>query len=1158
MALNVERKPKEKRAVRLSARLLAFELIAFFVFAVLAASAFLAWRLSQGPINLELIRPQVENALASARGGEPVKIESLVLEWSRETSRVEAAARGLVALEANGDTSFSAERAVVSLDAVSLLSGRIKTRRLRLERGAASVVRSPEGVWTLADLELLREPPSGDLLAALQALDWPTLATPMRALISAGSFEYVEMADFRIFVEDQKAGTRWQAFPVRGVWTATPDGVGLNLDMQLVGRAEPNRVQIQLAADGAVSQASAQLVLEGVDPVSLAEVFGYSGDTFESARPGNAQFEIAASEAGGLERASLSLSDVTGRGTIGGAAIDVRALALDATFDPEAQAISIDRLSVDSERLGGEVRGKFDLSRLLSGRLAEPIPFEMSGQNFELSAEPIFEAPWQFTSADISGTLLLPERKVAFDRIDLSSGGLTANGAGEIWLARNEEGVDRIGAKVEAVASGRTGKDTVLAFWPVDLGADARSWVDANIHAGDITSAEFVMDWPPGANDVGYLPNEHLTLDFSVERATVQILDDVPPARNVVATGHMEGNSLTVDVSSGAFSAWRIDTAEVVLPEFHPKGADMKILASGQGPLKDLMRVLDESELNIGDVYGLDVEAMNGEGGLEIEFHRPMLSEVPEEDLRYTITGGFQGASVPQIVGEFGLTRSNVRVEVTENGMAISGAGDLGPAPVVFDWSEQFVPGQDGAAGANRSDLVASARVTPDLLNEFGIAARNFMQGEAAVELRASGSGRDFETITANVDLTPAALELPEFGWRKAYDEQAMGAFRYGRAPDGVGTITGDIRADGLELIGDLTIAANGELDTIDIERIFSRDNVDLRGGVTRRSDGGYVVAMRGPLFDASPWMDTFLSMSGAEAADGEAAEQPPLQISLDADRIRLRDEATLLDANVNLILDADGPREGQIRGRITDAKAVDVRIEPDGESRRISLRSDDAGFGALVLLKMDNLVGGTLVVDGVFTEGVGNAVMTMTDVRLTEAPLLTQLLSLASLRGLNDVLSGDGVLFTKVETPLRLTEGRIDIVGLRASGPAMGLTARGWVSPQDEEISLDGVLVPSFGVNSALGGLPIIGDLFVSRQGEGIFAPTYSVRGDFTRARVAVNPIAAVTPGVLRRVFENPEQPPPQEPAVSTDNAAEPPPVRVAPEDRPDAPRAN
>jgi hypothetical protein len=62
------------------------------------------------------------------------------------------------------------------------------------------------------------------------------------------------------------------------------------------------------------------------------------------------------------------------------------------------------------------------------------------------------------------------------------------------------------------------------------------------------------------------------------------------------------------------------------------------------------------------------------------------------------------------------------------------------------------------------------------------------------------------------------------------------------------------------------------------------------------------------------------------------------------------------------------------------------------------------------------------------------------------------------------------------------------------------------------------------------LGALPIIGDLIVSRRGEGIFAPTYTVRGTFARANISINPVAALAPGVLRRIFENPAEPPPEE----------------------------
>ena len=50
------------------------------------------------------------------------------------------------------------------------------------------------------------------------------------------------------------------------------------------------------------------------------------------------------------------------------------------------------------------------------------------------------------------------------------------------------------------------------------------------------------------------------------------------------------------------------------------------------------------------------------------------------------------------------------------------------------------------------------------------------------------------------------------------------------------------------------------------------------------------------------------------------------------------------------------------------------------------------------------------------------------------------------------------------------------------------------------------------------------------------MFAPTYSVRGTFARANISINPIAVLTPGVLRRIFENPAEPPPVEVTASAD----------------------
>lgn len=141
----------------------------------------------------------------------------------------------------------------------------------------------------------------------------------------------------------------------------------------------------------------------------------------------------------------------------------------------------------------------------------------------------------------------------------------------------------------------------------------------------------------------------------------------------------------------------------------------------------------------------------------------------------------------------------------------------------------------------------------------------------------------------------------------------------------------------------------------------------------------------------------------------------------------------------------------------------------------------------------------------------------------MRNAPFLTQILSLASLRGLADTLSGEGVLFSRIDIPLKIADGRYVVTGAKAQGPALGLTTSGYVESKTGGIEFDGVLVPSFGLNSALGQIPIIGDLVVGRDGEGVFSLTYSVNGTLEKANVSVNPLSALAPGVIRRIFENP-----------------------------------
>jgi hypothetical protein len=204
----------------------------------------------------------------------------------------------------------------------------------------------------------------------------------------------------------------------------------------------------------------------------------------------------------------------------------------------------------------------------------------------------------------------------------------------------------------------------------------------------------------------------------------------------------------------------------------------------------------------------------------------------------------------------------------------------------------------------------------------------------------------------------------------------------------------------------------------------------------------------------------------------------------------------------------------------------LSAKLTADGIGpMRIDVVSGDAGFMGSAFLGADFITGGELVLSGALQTKSAPAELNLqvTNARMSNAPFLTQILSLASLRGLADTLSGEGVMFSRIDIPMKVQGGRYVVTGAKAQGPALGLTANGFVDMTTQAIEIDGVLVPSFGMNSALGGIPIIGDLVVGRDGEGIFSLTYSVRGTLEKANVSVNPLSALAPGVIRRIFENP-----------------------------------
>ncbi len=111
---------------------------------------------------------------------------------------------------------------------------------------------------------------------------------------------------------------------------------------------------------------------------------------------------------------------------------------------------------------------------------------------------------------------------------------------------------------------------------------------------------------------------------------------------------------------------------------------------------------------------------------------------------------------------------------------------------------------------------------------------------------------------------------------------------------------------------------------------------------------------------------------------------------------------------------------------------------------------------------------------------------------------------------------------FSNMRVDFTRMPGRVALRDGVVRGPILGGTIDGVVDYAHDDVHLRGTLVPLYGPNNLLGQLPLLG-LFLGGEKEGLVGITYEVVGRPSTPVLRVNPISALAPGLLRKVFEFP-----------------------------------
>jgi len=210
------------------------------------------------------------------------------------------------------------------------------------------------------------------------------------------------------------------------------------------------------------------------------------------------------------------------------------------------------------------------------------------------------------------------------------------------------------------------------------------------------------------------------------------------------------------------------------------------------------------------------------------------------------------------------------------------------------------------------------------------------------------------------------------------------------------------------------------------------------------------------------------------------------------------------------------------LKGNFSKDEIIEMSIyQIDKDKKTLQVISDRARPFVKNFDFIEGFEGGKLEYESIISKKISNSNLTITDFKVSKVPALAQLLTLASLQGIADTLSGEGIRFESFEMKSNSEDNVLNIEDALAMGPAISILLEGYVD-KGKIVSLRGTLVPATKLNSIIASIPLVGDILVGKKtGEGVVGVSFKMKGPPKDIKTTVNPIKTLTPRFIVRAIE-------------------------------------
>ena len=1065
------------RAVHLLARL-----VFMAGLGVVLAAGVLVWRLAQGPIALPWLVERLETVANADGNPTRLQIGQAALAWEGFSQGVDRpldiVLTDLAIIDRDGNHRTDLPHAAVSFSVAGLMMGEILPRAIALDGLHLRGVRAADGTLEL-DLGTLTETAdaASENAGGLNA--------------SAGLADAIAMLAGEIGVGG-KTLSRWRDLSLLRLRGASATLVDRQLGV--VWQVPTLSFEMRRANGGGATGHATLLLGLGDQRVGL--------ELGASLKPGGQRIAVTAQASRVLPSSLATASppfaplaaleaplDLSGAASIG-AGLDFADLAITA-------------------RLGS---GQIRMAR---------------------GALPIRAGTVQLSGTPAAFTVEIP-------RLELAAGAEMPVSivAGKAQVQRDDQGLTaKITASLDKLAFADVG-----ALWPDGLGGKTtKKWLAENITNGiahDMTVA-LELQAPPDLADVSVTA---LSGGLQGSDLTVHWLRPIPPLEHGVATLRFLGpDALAIDVAAAQQSgtAMAVSNGRVVISGLSVRDQVADISADLSGPAADMLGVLQNKRLHLFDTRPIEMRAPSGQiaGKLAITA-LPLEDFLTVDMVKLRGSGQTSDLHLGGIAAGRDLDHGKLSFEVNNEALKLRGNAELAGIPSEVQVEMDFRPGGPGQVIQKVS---VAGMVSQMALAGLGVDASDLLTGSAAVQAEWSQRRNNRAEVVVRADLGNAGLAVKRLNFDKPTGRPATLEARVQLDKDRVTGIDRlALAGSGIDVQGQVDYAL-GRPQVLRLQRLRFGSLTNVTGDLSwpRREGDPWGVTLNGAGLDASGEFGTPGRTASTPAREDAG---PPWTMDAHIEQVRMGEGRTLYGLALRASNDGRITRQARINGRTAPGGgAFEININPAGKGRELRGSAEDAGGLIAALDVISDMRGGRLVLSGSYDDGKPSHPLSGTaeisEFRVHDAPALAKLLQAVTVYGLLDAVKSADLSFSSLTAPFRMTGDILEVQDARAFSPSLGITGKGRFDLARHVMDADGTVVPAYYLNSLLGRIPLVGNLLSAEKGGGLLAVGFSMRGPSEDPSVLVNPLTAVTPGFLRKLFNifdgTPIVPAPDQPAA-------------------------